>query len=340
MNKANGPLVLVTGGSGFIGSEVIRQLSERGFRVKALLRRSSPRGNLQDVKFEEVIGDLNDYQSLCKAVEDVEYVYHIAGVTSAKTREEYFKHNEKGTANLARACAEHARKLKRFIYVSSLAASGPSRNLSPRVETDVEAPISAYGESKLAGEKQVFKYAEERYAVTVVRPPAVYGPKDRGIYEFFKMANSGLTPIFPSYNPSGHKHYSLIHVEDLVNGIVSAGMAEGQGRREIYFLTSNEVYTWNQVMDVIATTIGRKTFKIHIPGFILFAIASFYSFLGSIFSRQFPLSLDKLNELKPDFWICSNELARKKLGFNPKHDLNSGIESTTKWYRDNGWLKS
>ncbi|MBI2606542.1 MAG: NAD-dependent epimerase/dehydratase family protein [Deltaproteobacteria bacterium] len=331
-------VAFVTGGSGFIGSEVIRQLNARGVRVRALLRATSPRRNLEGAAFEEVRGDLGDLEALKKGVAGADYVFHLAGVIAAPKREIYFKHNAEGSANLARACAEANPGLMRFVYVSSLAASGPSASLSARLETDAEAPISAYGESKLAGEREVFSRAEGKFPVTVIRPPAVYGPRDRGLFEFFKIINSGIMPILPARNATCEKHYSLIHVEDLVQGILQAGLAEGQGAKEVFFLAGDGIHTWTQILREIAGALGKKPFRVKVPSFALTGIAGLYTLIGAITGKQFPLTLDKLSELRPDFWICSNEAAKLKIAFRPRYSLADGIANTVEWYKKNGWL--
>src|SRR5581483_8554342 len=115
--NARSNIALVTGGSGFIGSEVIRSLTNQGFQVRVLMRKTSPRHNLAGTQFEEIQGDLTNADSLARAVDGVNYVFHIAGVVTAKTKEEYFKHNVQGTKNLADA--SKTANLKRFVYVSS-----------------------------------------------------------------------------------------------------------------------------------------------------------------------------------------------------------------------------
>src|ERR1035437_7835988 len=113
---------LVTGASGFIGSHLVERLSELGIEAHALMRKSSSSANLGGVRFRRGEGDLSDLASLRKAVKGMDLVFHLAGVTAAKTREGYFVHNAKGTRNLAQAVAEENPGLKRFVYVSSLAA--------------------------------------------------------------------------------------------------------------------------------------------------------------------------------------------------------------------------
>ncbi|HRK03174.1 MAG TPA: NAD-dependent epimerase/dehydratase family protein, partial [Oligoflexia bacterium] len=201
---------LVTGASGFIGSSVIRALSAQGIRPRALMRATSSKENLVGVEYDLALGDLSDVESLKRAVDGVSYIFHLAGCVAAKTTAEYFAHNAQGTENLAIAARQND-SLERFIYVSSLAAGGPVSTDTPRTESDSDSPISDYGTSKREGEERLRRHSAGKYNITVVRPPAVYGPRDRGIFEFVKLVKSGILPKFPARTKSREKYVSLIH---------------------------------------------------------------------------------------------------------------------------------
>src|SRR5690242_9750279 len=129
---------LVTGASGFIGSTLIEELGTLGFEVYALMRKSSSAANLDGMRMTRVEGDLSDEASLraaIRSVPDLDYVFHLAGATTGPNREFYFEHNANGTRRLAQAVADERPGLQRFVYVSSLAAAGPSRSMTPRVES-------------------------------------------------------------------------------------------------------------------------------------------------------------------------------------------------------------
>jgi nucleoside-diphosphate-sugar epimerase len=329
---------LVTGGSGFIGSEVISQLANQGVRVRALLRKTSSRENLQGLEYDVALGDLSDFEALKEAVTGVDYVFHLAGTVNARNREEFFRHNANGTGNLAKACAEANPGVKRFVYVSSLAASGPSPTVQPLSESEAEeAPVSAYGESKLAGEKELLSWAES-YPTTVVRPPAVYGPRDKAIFEFVKLVNSGIVLDPPSKSGTREKLFSVIHVEDLVKGIVLSGLKAGQGKREVFFLSGDGVHTWTEMMGAMAEKLGKKPVRIPLPSFAWTGLAGAFSAAGWLLQRHFTLNLDKLKELESEHWICSNKRAKQVLGFEPQWDISRGMAQTISWYKDNGWV--
>ena len=184
--------VLVTGGSGFLGSWVCELLSKReGTEVRALVRRTSNTKHLKTLSNVTLAeGSVEDARSVDEAAKGVDAVVHCAGLVKAKNEDELVRVNVQGTKNLVRAAKEHGSK--RFVHVSSLEACGPSLDGSP-VPVDQERPVTAYGRSKLAAEKAVLE-AKDALPVVVLRPGAIYGPRDVEILEAFKSVKRGLMP--------------------------------------------------------------------------------------------------------------------------------------------------
>src|ERR1041385_4347690 len=187
-------LVLITGATGFIGSHLAEELHKKGYKLRCLVRKTSNLVWLEHLPVEYVYGDLFDEEILKKSGKGVDYIYHVAGLTKAKTREEYFRGNHLATKNLFHAAREAKSNLKRFVLVSSLAAVGPSLNGSPVDERTAYHPITAYGESKMEAEKECLNAAHS-VPMTIARPPAVYGPRDKDVFEFFNTMNKGLQPM-------------------------------------------------------------------------------------------------------------------------------------------------
>lgn len=324
---------LVTGASGFIGSTLIEELNTLGFEVHALMRRSSA-PNLEGLQYKIIQGDLSDADSLKRAVKDVDYVFHLAGAVTAPNRDAFMECNAEGTRRLAEAVAEVQPGLTRFVYVSSLAAAGPALTLStPRTESDPDSPVSAYGESKLQGERELLKF-KNLYPVTVIRPPIVYGPKDRGIFVAIKTVAKNFMPVL------GQKYYSLIHVRDLCRGVVQAGVVE-RGKvpsGEIFFMSGDGIHSYEEMLGTIAEKLECDPIRFKVPSFAMTVAAASLTAVGKIRKKTFPLNLDKLRELKPDFWICSNRKAKESLGFAPEYDLSTGMSHAIEWYKRQKWL--
>ena len=328
--------VLVTGASGFVGSALCEELNLRGIEPYCLLRKSSSLANLTSAKFQPVMGDLSSQEALEKIVEDMDVIFHVAGSVAALSLEDFMRSNRDGARNLAQAAAKSAKKLKRFVLVSSLAAAGPSTPERSRVEADQSTPVSHYGMSKLAGEQEVLQVAG-KIPVTIVRPPAVYGPRDKGVLTFFQIVNLGILPRLGLDKPDPHR-YSFVHVKDLVQGIALAGLKEGIPSGEVFYLSGEGEYSWEEAMGLVAQGMEKKTFSLSLPIALLKVAAFVCTLIGKITGKALPFSLDKIKEIEAPAWTCSSQKAKKLLGYEPYWKLPQGFAQTAKWYRENGWL--
>jgi nucleoside-diphosphate-sugar epimerase len=330
---------LVTGASGFIGSTLIEELSTLGFEVHALMRPSSSAANLEGLKYHRVAGDLSDPASLRAAVKGMNYVFHLAGLTAAPNRAAYLKANAEATGELAKASAEEAQGLSRFVYVSSLAAGGPVLSLEPRTEEQQDSPVSAYGESKLEGEQLLLKY-KDKFPISIVRPPMVYGPRDKGVFVMIRTVARNLMPVLQGSTQDGNKYYSAIHVKDLSRGIVQAAVVPvGKVRSgEKFYLSGDGIHTYVDLLTTIAERLERDPLRIPVPKLAVHGLAAVCSGVGKLTRRDFPLNLDKVKEILPDYWICSNEKAKNLLGFAPEFDLSSGMANAIEWYKRQRWI--
>ncbi|MDR3607998.1 MAG: NAD-dependent epimerase/dehydratase family protein [Oligoflexia bacterium] len=331
---------LVTGGSGFIGSTLIEELNRRGYDVYALLRKTSPLNNLESSKFTRVEGDLSDTESLKRAVRGMDYVFHVAGVVRFHDQASIFRLNAEGTRNVVEAVASDDPGIKRFVYVSSQAAGGPAASLeAPRTEAELAAPVSVYGQSKLQGEVEVLKY-RSRFPVSIVRPPMVYGPRDKDVFTVIQTVSRRLMPLIRGGTKDGSKYYSLIHVRDLCRGIALA--AEADPARvpsgEIFYLTDGAIYTYRELLLSMARALNVRAFSIQVPQPVVTALAGALSAVGKVTGRSFPLNQDKLNEIRPDYWVCSSEKAKDMLGFQAELNLSSGMQDAIRWYKDQKWI--
>ncbi len=316
----------VTGATGFIGSHLVESLLREGFDVTCLARGSSSLRYIEGLNIKLVEGDCCKVDSLCEAVSSSDYIFHIAGLTKARSRADFHNVNVLGTETLLKAVMEKGRIIKRFFYLSSLAATGPSRNGVPLNEDCEPMPVSIYGRSKYEGEKLVYSHKNE-LPVTIIRPPAVYGPKDKDMLMFFKMVNAGLIPYW------GKSFYSFIYVEDLVNGIIQSSLSE-EAEGEIFFISDGSIYTSDDVIDAVSDAIQKKPIRISIPDFIV----PFIGVLSKLTNKVNIINSDKLRELRFKNWTCDPTKINKMINFAPRIKMKEGAKWTADWYRIHKWL--
>lgn len=325
---------LATGATGFIGSHLVDALLERGVEVRCIVRRQSNRRWLQGKPVEIVEASLEQPDSLPKAVAGVDVVYHIAGVIAARSYEEFYRGNRDATANLLNAVVQHAPNVRRFLFLSSLAAVGPAPSLAePVTEETPYHPITAYGRSKRAAEEVVLA-AADKLPITIVRPPAVYGPRDAATLPFFRSVRLGIAPLIGFRE----KYLSLIHVHDLVQGILAAATAECAVGR-IYFISSEEVYTWWQLTEAARVALGRRrVWRVRVPHAIVMGIASVAEVAGWLMRRPPVFDFEKGRDIIQPYWICSPARAVAEIGYRQTVGLIEGMHQTVAWYREHGWL--
>ena len=323
--------VLVTGSNGFIGSALVEKLLAQGHEVVCLVRRTSNLRWLATMPVATVIADLEKGTGLQEALQGIQWLFHQAGVTKAMDRQGYWNGNVLATEQLLQACAARS-TVEKFVFVSSQAAAGPSIADYAVSEEIVPHPVSLYGESKQAAEQLVLEYGK-RFPVTIVRPPSVYGPRDRDIFVYFQNVNKGLLLILGK----GTQKISIVHVDDLTDGMILAA-ASANSRDQIYFLSGDGAYDWPTIGGMIARGLNKKTWTIHVPIALLHLISGISTLYGRVVGKPALLNRDKVNEMVQPGWLCSNEKAKKELGFAPAITLAEGLQQTARWYKEQGWL--
>jgi len=324
--------VLVTGANGFVGSHLVEALLTQGYSVRCLVRPTSDLGFIHHLPVEWAYGDVARDEGLVAACAGVDAVCHLAGATKARDRESYFRANAEGTRHLLAASAHAAPGLRRFVYVSSLAAAGPATAGCPIDESHLPHPLTFYGQSKLQGEQFCREYAS-RLPVVILRPAAVYGPRERDIYFYFQMVNRGIKLLLGR----GERRASFVFVSDLA-ALISRVLADEQAIGQTYFVADQESYDWLQVSELVAEALGKRTVRLVVPEGVLPLIAAAAGLQARLTRQPALLNDQKLIELRQRYWICSAEKARRELGFETQYNLAAGVRLTAQWYRENGWL--
>ncbi|MCR4439047.1 MAG: NAD-dependent epimerase/dehydratase family protein [bacterium] len=321
---------LVTGANGFIGSHLVEGLVQQGHQVRCLVRASSNLRWLHGLDIELVQGSLADAFSLEPALGGMQVVFHLAGATKAASREGFFAANTQGTATLLDAC--RAAGCLRVVFVSSQAAAGPSDGTRAKSELDQPTPLTAYGESKLQAELLVREYAAEGEAV-IVRPPVVYGPRDRDVLVLFRYVAHRVCPLLGR----GPRLLSIVHVDDLVSGLLlAATSAKAPGNT--YFVCNDQPVDWEGFADIIAATMGHKCLKLHVPEALLGPVAAISEAVARLMGRPALISREKAREMRERYWVCDNSRTKADLGFVPKVSIEEGVKQTLAWYKAQGWL--
>lgn len=324
--------VFITGSNGFLGSFVAETLSKKNYDVYCLVRKTSNLRWIKNLKVNLVYGDATDRESLFRNLVDMDYVIHTAGLKRALTPDKYYRVNQAGTLNLLEACVSKSHNLKRFVYISSLAVSGPSSSNKPLTEEDECNPITYYGKSKLAGETEAKKFMD-KLPITILRPPAVYGPRDEDIFSIFKIVSYGIKPVL-----SGVRNLlNLIYVEDLVDAI-KVSMSSSRAIGKTYFTTDEKPYSWDQMGNEISKALKIKPIRIVVPRSIFYVAGVLNDMLSKMLGKAAILNREKVKEMSARYWLCTSRKIEEELGWQSKVPLEEGIKKTVDWYKKERWL--
>lgn len=325
--------VLVTGGSGFLGSHVAEQLKAQGHEVVCLVRRSSDTSFLKTLGVELKEGAVDAADTLPPAMEGVQAVVHCAGVVKARSYEDFERVHKDGTLALARAAKQHAPGLTRFVHVSTAGVMGLGEQGKKHAEDDAPAPVTPYSRSKLAGERALLELSGE-LPIVVVRPPAIYGPRDHEILAFFQMVRRTRV----AFRMGGSmKTMSLVYGPDCADAVVRAMTADVPSGR-VYFVEDGHTYTFEDMARAIAAAYGINLLGIpSIPVPIVTAAAMGSELFGKVTGKVMIFKRDKLPELLIEHFAVDGSRARAELGWQPTTPFAEGAKKTAEWYRAHGW---
>jgi len=319
--------VLVTGASGFLGSHICDSLYEAGYEVHALVRSTSSREWLENDWINIHVADLDDTDTLSNILKGIYAVIHAAAALHGAPDDvlEYVN------VTCTRLLAEQAVKagVKKFVFVSSNAATGPGMSISPKVVPGDDTPVSPYGASKKRAEKVLSGY-QEKLKVTNLRYVVIYGPRDKHLLRLFKLVQSPVTPIlgkYPIYMPS-------VYVKDGARAAVAA-LSVKVSSGSTYYISDGMPYTFETMYDMMAEAMGKKLRFIRIP----IGLAAF--FMGLFFgSRKTDVAFTAKNirDFRNRFRMISPEKAIRELNWKPEVMAWDGFRETVQWYKNQGWL--
>ncbi|MGI6400538.1 MAG: NAD-dependent epimerase/dehydratase family protein [Thermoguttaceae bacterium] len=359
----------VTGATGFIGRCLTRRLLESGARLKCLTRATSNKAWLQGLPNVEIVeGDLKDGDSLSRGIDGVDGVFHLAGLTRESRSGEFMEVNCAGTLDLARRCAR-MRRPPTLVYVSSLSCSGVARKgdalsgasgerlyslCRRKRETDYPHPISAYGRSKFAAEQNLQDYSE-KFPITVVRPPYVFGEWDMASLPLFAMAKRRGNFVLPGWKDH---YFSFIYVEDLVKVLIAA-MRRGERMTPsslsptvdsatgakfcpgtgVYFATAPDPILFSEYGRMVGNAYGRNRTRVwRVPPVGVLGAGIYGEIVKRAFGKTVSMDWNKSLEALRGPWICNGAKAEEQLGVEISADLESKFSRGALWYENQKYL--
>jgi len=304
--------IAITGGTGFIGQTIIRNLVEAGYRVRALVRSVERAGCISASGVELILGRLDDSASLESLTRDTYAVVHCAGAVRGATQEQFDRVNAAGVMQLLRVL-ESQDTPPRLLALSSLAAREPR--------------LSFYAASKYKGEQVLINEAR-RVAWDVLRPPAVYGPGDREMLPLFSAMARGIAPVPGAL----HARFSLLYVDDLAAAVL-AWIRSGTANNGVFTLDDGREggYDWRDVAIIVGRVCRRRVRLLRVPAWALDIPAWLNRRASRLFGYAPMLTPEKLRELRHTDWVCNHAALQSATGWQPQVQLEEGLLKTPGW---------
>ena len=331
--------VLITGASGFIGSFLVEEALQQGYEVYAGIRKSSSRQFLQQKELNFLELDfscpatlLQQLNSFAKENGSFDYLIHNAGITQAARPQDFHTVNFHYTQYLAEAVKASEMPLQKFVLISSLATYGPgdAEAMRPIDISDECRPISDYAISKLKAAQHL---VSSGLPYLNIHPTGVYGPRDKGFFQFIKLVNRGLEPYIGRHRQC----LSLIYVKDLAHAVVSLLSASAVNCS--YLLSDGNIYGQEDIGTEAKAILKKKTWKIRLPLKAVQASVSGIDRVSQVVFKRLPfINRQKLDEISSANWLCNSEAIWQQLNQQPRYNLQQGIAETIQWYKENNWL--
>lgn len=324
--------IALTGGTGFIGSHLAESLTSRGHEVTCLVRPTSNLRWLRGLPVRTVQAELGDSRSLGEFLRGAQAIVHTSGAKFASSQREFSRGNLGQTRNLYDAMDRMHLRPERFVYVSSIAVAGPSRTGSPISEDMPPHPITPYGVSKHDAERFVRSKAD-RVPFTIVRPPGVYGPRDKDLYIYFRLVRNHLRPIL------GRSHrFDFIYVKNLAHGLALA-VESDRARNQTYYFADAHPYSWRSFTEYVREAVGTWALSVRPPLSLAFLAAGAASSIARTVGKPLKLDRNKVREFGQRYWLVSCRKAQEELGYEAPYDAEQAMRETVEWYRAEGWLR-
>lgn len=326
----------ITGITGFLGGAVARDLISDGYAITALVR-DPKRLNPEFKEIEVIEGDLDNHARLAElldgALQEETEVYHIAAVLGAvqASKKTYQRINVDATRVILEKAIQ--KKVKKFIFVSSMGAAGPIGSLENPITEDMEGkPMAYYSRSKLLAERLIMKSAPEWLPVIILRPPNIFGPN--------MNPKSGATMVFKGCKRKvfaiigkGKNHVNFAYIDNVVEGVISCTHAVEKGH-EIFFISDDKSYVMLDLLDEIKDQLNSDPLVLKIPGMIIYPFALLAEGLGKLFRRDIAFNRELVKGMTSNSYVFSIEKA-KKFGFSPKIDMKTGVQKTLEFLSEN-----
>ncbi len=322
--------VLLTGATGFLGRRLLPQLLDAGHEVRALVRPSSDIRQLKTLGVEVMTGSLFPAQELGRAVAGMDGIIHAAGGGKVRGIQAFYDNNTETTRALLGAALDAGRP--HFVLVSSVAACGPAPGPGGREAPAARAPVTHYGRSKAAAEDLVLA-AAQHLQVSVLRPPAIYGPGDTRLLSLFKAAARGWVPL-----PGPTESTSIVHGDDCARALVHVLERRGSSGR-CWFVDDGAVHSPEDLALHVGAAVGREPRVFRVPLSVLRVAAVINEGASWALQRPAVLTRDKVRELSQRWWACDSSSLQADLGWAPRIGFKEGARSTADWYREAGWLQ-
>ncbi len=341
-----GSVLLITGADGFVGKHILEQANHFESVVAFVLPKNLLKlqvfcqESLSDERYKRlsfVAADTFNMGALDSHIQKVTHVLHCIGEMRGSRPADYFEANVSCLERVLVYIRESASKqLKRIVLLSSQAVVGPGVDLKYLSEEAECLPLSAYGESKLAGEKLALKFAKD-LPITILRPCSIYGPHDMCFLRSFKLAQKGQF----GYLFDREKYFNLIYISDLVRAIFLALGDEksgDEGSGEIYFISDEKTHDWQEFRSILGDIFKCTLREVFLGKYLAYPYLYFFDIKEFLFGRKDILNSIKARELQGKYWLCTSQKFRSKFGFAPLTSLKDGMQLTKNWYQKNGLL--